>query len=97
MVIVVDTRVFIRWEREGRGIDLKFWTSFGEPCVSVITESELKAGIHRANTDERKKRRSVFVKTVLSHVSILTIDSSVADIHSRIVAKLSSFSLDLLR
>jgi len=88
--IVVDTGVFIRWEREGRGIDLKQWASFGEPCVSVITESELKVGIHRAISDQRKAKRSLFVATVLSYVSVLPIDSSVADFHARIVVELSS-------
>jgi len=90
MGVVVDTGVFIRWERDGRGIDLTQWTALGEPCVSVITESELKVGIHRANSDQRKAKRSLFVATVLSHVSVLPIDSSVADIHARIVAELSS-------
>ena len=90
MGIVIDTGVFIRWEREGRGIDLKQWESFGEPCVSVITESELKVGIHRANSAQRKSRRSLFVATVLANVSILPIDSLVANVHAMIVAELST-------
>ena len=90
MGVVVDIGVVVRWERDGRGIDLTQWASLGEPCVSVITESELKVGIHRANSDQRKAKRSLFVATVLSHVSVLPIDSSVADIHARIVAELSS-------
>ena len=64
--------------------------ALGEPCVSVITESELKVGIHRANSDQRKAKRSLFVATVLSYVSVLPINSSVADIHARIVAEISS-------
>ncbi|MDZ4850438.1 MAG: PIN domain-containing protein [Pirellulaceae bacterium] len=90
MGIVIDTGVFIRWERDGRDVDLKQWESFGEPCVSVITESELKVGIHRANSDERRAKRSLFIATVLSYVTVLQIDSVVADIHARIVAELSS-------
>jgi len=90
MGFVVDTGVFIRWEREGRVIELTQWASVGEPCVSVITESELKVGIHRANSDQRKARRSLFVATVLSYVSVLPIDSAVADIHAKIVVELSS-------
>lgn len=82
MGVVIDTGVFIRW-------DFSRWRSFGEPCVSVITESELKVGIHRANTDGRRARRSLFVSTVLSNVVVLPIDSKVADIHSEIVASLS--------
>lgn len=55
----------------------------------MITESELKVGIHRANTDGRRVRRSLFVSTVLSNVVVLPIDSKVADIHAQIVASLS--------
>jgi tRNA(fMet)-specific endonuclease VapC len=89
MGVVIDTGFFIRWGREGGIIDFSRWRSFGEPCVSVITESELKVGIHRANTVERRARRSLFVSTVLSHVVVLSIDSMVADIHAGIVAALS--------
>jgi len=56
----------------------------------VITESELKVGIHRANSERRKSQRNLFVTTVLSYVSILPIDSSIADFQSKIVAELSS-------
>ena len=49
MGVVVDTGVFIRWERDGRGIDLTQWASLGEPCVSVITESELNWTAPRFN------------------------------------------------
>jgi predicted nucleic acid-binding protein len=89
MGVVIDTGVFIRWEREGGKIDFSRWSSFGEPSISVITESELKVGIHRANTDERRARRALFVSTVLLNVVVLPIDSKVADIHAEIVAALS--------
>ena len=89
MGVVIDTGVFIRWEREGGTIDFSRWSSFGEPSISVITESELKVGIHRANTDERRARRTLFVSTVLLNVVVLPIDSKVADIHAEIVAALS--------
>ena len=89
MGVVIDTGVFIRWEREGAIIDFSRWSSLGEPCISVITESELKVGIHRANTEERRARRTLFVSTILSNVVVLLIDSKVADIHAGMVAALS--------
>jgi hypothetical protein len=46
MGVVIDTGVFIRWEREGGIIEFSRWSSLGEPCISVITESELKSGRH---------------------------------------------------
>ena len=89
MGVVIDTGVFIRWERDGGIIDFSRWSSLGEPCISVITESELKVGIHRANTEDRRVRRSLFVSTLLANVVVLPIDSKVADIHAGIVAALS--------
>ena len=77
MGVVIDTGVFIRWEREGGIIEFSRWSSLGEPCISVITESELKVGIHRANTRD-------------SNVVVLPIDSRVADMHARIVSELTS-------
>ena len=56
----------------------------------MITESEIKVGIHRVNSDERRLMRQLFVDTVLSHITILPIDSPVADIHAVIVTALSS-------
>jgi tRNA(fMet)-specific endonuclease VapC len=89
MGVVIDTGVFIRWERDGGIVDFSRWSSLGEPCISVITESELKVGIHRANTDGRRAKRSLFVSTVLANVVVLPIDSKIADIHAGIVAALS--------
>jgi predicted nucleic acid-binding protein len=89
MGVVIDTGVFIRWERDGGAVDLSRWTSFGEPCISVITESELKVGIHRANTEERREKRLLFVTAVLSNVAILPVDSRIADVHASLVATLS--------
>jgi tRNA(fMet)-specific endonuclease VapC len=90
MGILVDSGVFIRWEREGRGLDLSTWTSIGEPFMSVVTVSELKVGVHRANSSERTAKRNRFVATVLSCVTVLDIDSAVAEIHARIVADLTT-------
>jgi predicted nucleic acid-binding protein len=89
MGVLIDTGVFIRWEREGGITDFSRWSSFGEPCISVITESELKVGVHRANTEARRARRTLFISTVLSNVVVLPIDSKVANIHAGIVATLS--------
>ncbi len=89
MGVVIDTGVFICWERDGGAIEFARWSSHGKPCISVITESELKVGIHRANTEKRRAKRHLFVTTVLSHVVALPVDSAVADVHAELVATLS--------
>jgi len=97
MGVLIDTGVFIRWEREGGIINFSRWSSFGEPCISVITESELKVGVHRANTEARRARRTLFISTVLSNVVVLPIDSKVANIHARIVAALTQNGTTMVR
>lgn len=89
MGILIDNGVFIRWEREGGKISLGNWASYGNPYISVITQSELMVGVHRANTQERGDKRLAFVQAVLTNVSILPVDSRVADVHAHIVATLS--------
>ena len=39
MGVVIDTGVFIRWERDGGIIEFSRWRSLGDPCISVISES----------------------------------------------------------
>jgi predicted nucleic acid-binding protein len=95
MGIVIDTGVFIRWERDGGRVNLGKWSSYGEPAISVVTQSELMVGVHRANTPQRREKRLRFVQTVITNVSILPIDSQIADIHSHIVATLSELGLTI--
>jgi len=39
MGVVVDTGVFNRWERDGRGIDLTQWAALGEPYDLLTTNA----------------------------------------------------------
>ncbi len=78
MGLMVDTNVFIRFEKSGKTIDLSSWEqSGGSSCV--ITVSELLAGVHHANPQERRQRRSAFVEAVIAGVGVLdfTVDSRV--------------------
>lgn len=89
MGILIDTGVFIRWERDGGTVNFGKWSDYGGPAISVITQSELMVGVYRANTPQRRDNRLRFVQTVITNVSILPIDSRIADIHCQIVATLS--------
>ena len=95
MGILIDTAVFIRWERDGGATNFGKWSDYGEPAISVVTQSELMVGVHRANTPQRKERRLRFVQTVLTNVSILPVDSRIAEVHSQIVATLSELGLTI--
>ena len=88
MGIVIDTGVFIRWEREGGRLDLGRWGVYGDPAISVITQSELMVGVHRADTAKRRDQRLQFVNSILSNVRILPIYSRTADVHAQLVFSL---------
>ena len=95
MGILIDTGVFIRWERDGGRIDLGRWSAFGLPAISVISQSELMVGVHRADTTERRDKRLRFVQAIISSVSVLPVDSPIAETHARIVASLSQIGLSI--
>ena len=58
---MVDTNVLIAFERRGQPIELTPWEPSAEVFISVVTVSELLMGVHRADTEERRNRRSAFV------------------------------------
>jgi tRNA(fMet)-specific endonuclease VapC len=57
--------------------------------ASVVTISELLIGVHHANTDERRQRRSVFVEAVISGVGVLDFTIDAARVHAGMYAELS--------
>ena len=93
MGLMVDTNVFIRFEKAGRAIDLSPWEPSEKVYVSVVTASELLMGVHRANTEERRRRRSAFVEAVLSGVGLLDFTIGPARVHAEIYAELANKGL----
>ncbi len=87
MGLVLDTNVFVRIER-GQAIDFSQWTEYGEAYISAITVSELLVGVHRADSDARRSRRSAFVEAVLARFPALAITSEVARVHAGLFATL---------
>lgn len=65
MGLIVDTNVFIAFERRGEPVDLSPWEPTEDVFVSVITVSELLTGVHRADTEVRRVRRSAFVEAMI--------------------------------
>jgi tRNA(fMet)-specific endonuclease VapC len=89
MGLMVDTNVFIRFEKSGDPIDFSSWEDSEQVYISVVIASELLMGVHRANTEERRKRRSVFVEAVISGVGVLDFTVAAARIHAEIYAELA--------
>ena len=86
MGLMVDTNVFIRFEKSARGIDLSPWGQAEQVYVSAVTVSELLMGVHRANTEERRQRRSVFVEAVIAGVGVLDFTLGAARVHAELTS-----------
>lgn len=90
MGLIIDTNVFVQWERHGRQIVFSPWASLGNAAISVITASEFLVGVHRADSESRRQRRSEFVGSILAQLPVLDVTIEVARVHAEIFARLSS-------
>jgi predicted nucleic acid-binding protein len=89
MGLLIDTGVLIRVERSAVGeLDFSPWERYGDVAISVITASELLAGVHRAVPESRRIRRSASVEAMLAALPILDLTLEVARIHAELVAAL---------
>lgn len=89
MGLILDTGVFVQWERSGQTVDFAQWEEFGDVAISVVTASELLVGVHRADTEARRHARSVFVEAVLTQFPILDFTTPVARVHAELFAALA--------
>jgi len=89
MGLMVDTNVFISFEKSQRSIDLSSWQVSERIYVSVVVVSELLMGVYRADTAERRKRRAAFVEAVISGVGILEFTLAAARLHAELYAELA--------
>ena len=89
MGFLVDTSIFIAWER-GKLSGEEVLRSAAEQPVSLasITASELLHGVHRAEGATRRLRREQFVERLLALFPIVPFDLKCARTHSRIWADL---------
>jgi predicted nucleic acid-binding protein len=93
MGLIVDTNVFIKFEKNEKAVDLSSWGPSDKVYVSAMSVAELLIGVHRANTEERKQRRSNFVEAVISAVSVLDFGTGPARLHAEITAELGRLGL----
>lgn len=101
MGTVLDTTVFIEFERAMRGLPAaravtevaqRLESRLGENeevAIAAITASELLHGVHRA-TEEHRGRRAAFVEAVIAAFPTLSFDLLVARVHARLWAGLAS-------
>lgn len=90
MGLMVDTNVFISFEKAGKLIDLSPWESAERVYISAITASELLMGVHRADTAERRQRRAAFVEAILAGIGVLDFTLPAARLHAELYADLAN-------
>jgi predicted nucleic acid-binding protein len=90
MGLIIDTNVFIDIEngRIDTGIFERF-LHYGEAYISVVTVSELLAGVHLAKSADERIKRSAFVEGILSNIVALDFNEDVA----RTYAELYSYAI----
>lgn len=90
MGVIVDTNVFIYFERRGVSVDVSSWEPTDDVYISAVTVSELLMGVHRADTETRRNRRSAFVEAILGGSFVLDFTLDVARVHAEIYADLAA-------
>jgi predicted nucleic acid-binding protein len=89
MGLMLDTNVFIHCERSRVPVDFSQWEEYGDVYISAVTASELLVGVHYAENDAHRTRRSAFVEAVLAKVPILGFETEEARVHAGLFAALS--------
>jgi len=90
MGVILDTSVLIEAERRESEIN-QFSESRKEEVfgLSVITVAELLHGVHRADSTERRLKRSAYVEKVIELFPIYAFEISVARIYAELWSDLS--------
>jgi predicted nucleic acid-binding protein len=90
MGLIIDTGVLITLEKNPEWIDLAaYQPRYGHAYLSAATCSELLVGVHLANTEERRLRRSAYVEAMFSLFRPLAFDLEVARVHAQLVSVLA--------
>jgi tRNA(fMet)-specific endonuclease VapC len=88
MGLLLDTNVLIRAERRELAPDWSAWHNEGEAYLAAISASELLGGVHRADNEARRVRRSTFIESILASVPVLPFDLETARAHAQLLAAL---------
>jgi len=89
MGVIFDTSVLIALERGALDPDRLVQGREQEPFgISVISAAELLHGVHRADTQKRRIRRSSYVEKVLEHYALYPFELGAARIYAELWATL---------
>jgi tRNA(fMet)-specific endonuclease VapC len=90
MGVLVDTGVFIRWERNPQSGSIPIWETLLDSKISVITVSELLVGVWRADSEARRVRRQSQVDLIVGNMRVVEVTVGIARLHAELMAKLTA-------
>jgi tRNA(fMet)-specific endonuclease VapC len=93
MGVVIDTSVIIAAER-GK-IDFAQLETDQQIYISTITVTELLVGVSRANTEDRRIKRSAFVEHIIASIAALPFSVEEARIYAQILGNLFAEGITL--
>ena len=89
MAALIDSSVFIAGERGEVDLTDLLAALGDEPlALSAVTASELLHGVHGARTVAQRDRRNAYVEAVLTQITLIAFDLTVARVHAAIAAEL---------
>lgn len=88
MGLIIDTCVFIKSERNKTTTNFTKWEKYLDIYISSVTVSELLVGVHRANSEPLRARRSIFVENIVNEIAVLSFNFDTAHIHADLYAYL---------
>lgn len=90
MGVIFDTGVLVSLERGSHELEKLSHGREQEPFgISVITVAELLHGVHRADTEKRRLKRSAFVEKIIQAFPIYPFDLNTSRIYARLWANLA--------
>jgi len=86
--MILDSSILVAFER--RRFDLERLLADHSPAaIAAITTAELLVGVERADTPERRARRSEFVENILTRIPIIPFDLAQARLFALHFAELA--------
>jgi len=86
MGVILDTSVII--EAEKCHLNFKSFADYGVATISALTVSELLLGVHLAQKEEQKLKRSAFVEKIIKSIHALPFGEEEARTYAQLMAYL---------
>lgn len=90
MGVIFDTSVLVSLERGSHSLEKLVSGREQEPFgISMVTVSELLHGVHRADSEKRRLKRSAFVEKIIQTFPLYPFDLNAARIYAKVWANLA--------